>query len=104
MRIIGVGTDLAKLSRFVRHATLPTTSLLAIKSTYALNTISQTFTLARRILKPGREMEEYERLMDEDARKRYLAARWCAKEAVYKALYPCNKLTWKRIYIDSWSG
>ncbi|KAJ1974935.1 hypothetical protein H4R34_004527 [Dimargaris verticillata] len=35
---------------------------------------------------------------------RYLATRWAAKEAVYKALYPTHSLSWKDVAVAKRSG
>ncbi|KAI9280598.1 4'-phosphopantetheinyl transferase superfamily [Umbelopsis sp. AD052] len=35
---------------------------------------------------------------------RFLASRWSIKEAMYKAMYPERKLTWKEVTIDRIAG
>ncbi|RUS22898.1 4'-phosphopantetheinyl transferase [Jimgerdemannia flammicorona] len=57
--------------------------------------------LARRILSPG-EVAEFRDVVDSGdggASKviMYLASRWVAKEAAFKALYPRHRLTWKEV-------
>ncbi|BGP16371.1 hypothetical protein JCM10213v2_004373 [Rhodosporidiobolus nylandii] len=79
--ILGVGVDLLHLPRL--------RSILANRD---------PLRLATRICSP-RELEQWKKEVSGDrtgeASERFLALRWAAKEAAYKALYPSFRPTWK---------
>ncbi|GAA6040212.1 hypothetical protein JCM8097_004186 [Rhodosporidiobolus ruineniae] len=80
--LIGVGVDLLHLARF--------RSLLARRNPQRL---------AARICSPW-EFEQWNGIQTgAQARESYLATRWAAKEAAYKALYPAFRATWKDLEI-----
>ncbi|KAI9510449.1 4'-phosphopantetheinyl transferase [Russula earlei] len=74
--MLGIGVDILHLPRLARH-------------------LSDN-RLAKRILSPA-ELREYLSLPEEDRgrRIRFLGVRWAVKEAVYKAVCPTLKPTWK---------
>ncbi|KAI8069841.1 4'-phosphopantetheinyl transferase [Gilbertella persicaria] len=83
--IIGIGVDIMHLPRI--------TALVARRG---------HDKLARRILSQ-KEYLEFKSLqaLNQQKRDAYLSARWCIKEAVYKALYPKHRLEWKQVtYIN----
>jgi holo-[acyl-carrier protein] synthase len=80
--IVGIGVDILQMTRL--------SSLLARTknpSRFALRILSQN------------EYADYKVINCADERLRYLAARWTSKEAIYKAVYPREKLSWKNITI-----
>ncbi|KAI5449745.1 hypothetical protein NCC49_004110 [Naganishia albida] len=90
--ITGIGVDILHLSR-LRH-------LIHRRG---------ADRLARRILAAG-EMAEFRALSSPgkeesiEEQTRYLASRWAAKEALYKAAYPTFKLSWKQIQLGKDAG
>ncbi|GAA5919627.1 hypothetical protein JCM1841_001091 [Sporobolomyces salmonicolor] len=82
--IAGVGVDLLHLPRL--------RALIARRG---------AALLARRILSVPEFAEWNERQLvnEQEKGERYLALRWTAKEAAYKALYPIYKATWKDLQI-----
>ncbi|KDQ17590.1 hypothetical protein BOTBODRAFT_185729 [Botryobasidium botryosum FD-172 SS1] len=77
--ILGVGIDILHLPRL--------RSLLSRRD---------PLLLAKRILSAP-ELAEWEDIPPQQCarRERFLAVRWTAKEAAYKALYPAVRATWK---------
>ncbi|GAA5874169.1 hypothetical protein JCM16303_005760 [Sporobolomyces ruberrimus] len=83
--ILGIGTDLLHLARL--------RALLARRHPHQL---------ATRILSPT-ELLEWDECRNDGSNsdpEGYLALRWTAKEAAYKALYPQYKLTWKDLDVS----
>lgn len=78
--ILGIGVDLLSLPRFAK--------LVARRG---------HTRLSNKILHPV-ELAQFHSLRHEE-REGYLALRWAAKEATYKALYPAFKLRWKEILV-----
>ncbi|KAI0049600.1 4'-phosphopantetheinyl transferase, partial [Auriscalpium vulgare] len=81
MGILGIGVDIVHLPRII--------ALMARRSPIAL---------ATRILSRS-ELLVWTALSDTDHRNRYIATRWAAKEAAYKACFPVIKPTWKEFSI-----
>ncbi|KAI0728766.1 4'-phosphopantetheinyl transferase [Fomitopsis betulina] len=80
MGILGIGVD-------ILHA--PRLAALAQRKSAA--------RLASRILSQS-ELAVWNNMPTEDTtRLRFLAVRWCVKEAAYKALYPKARPTWKEL-------
>lgn len=48
-----------------------------------------------------KEQQVYQNISSESSKLQFLAGRFCAKEAVFKALYPDKIVSWKRISILS---
>ncbi|BGP24885.1 holo-[acyl-carrier-protein] synthase [Rhodotorula toruloides] len=81
--ILGVGVDVLHIPRL--------RSLLARRDPAAL---------ARRILSRA-ELDEWSGVkVDDRLSERYLALRWTAKEATYKALYPHVKARWADLLVQ----
>ncbi|GAA5926068.1 holo-ACP synthase [Sporobolomyces koalae] len=82
--IVGIGVDLLHIARL-----------------RALVQRRSTQQLARRILAPEELAEWHDRGLDDsqEAAEKYLALRWTAKEAAYKALYPRIQATWKDLVV-----
>ncbi|GAA5909984.1 holo-ACP synthase [Sporobolomyces salmoneus] len=82
--IVGIGVDLLHLARL--------RSLLARR---------QPHQFASKILSRPELLEWEQSCLQENSvvMERYLALRWTAKEAAYKALYPHMKLTWKDLVV-----
>ncbi len=108
MQIVGIGCDLLKRSRIL---------LLLSRSAKQAESAAgrekgksdRLWRFSRRILSPL-EQKEFDNLLvvGKDTTNRtsmdtrltdFLAVRWAAKEACYKAFYPNEKLTWKNITI-----
>lgn len=53
-----------------------------------------------KILSP-KEQQVFQNISSESSKLQFLAGRFCAKEAIFKALYPEEILSWKRISILS---
>jgi len=85
MAILGIGVDILHLPRLTRH-------------------LSDN-RLAKRILSPA-ELCEYLALPKENhgRRIRFLGVRWAVKEAMYKAVYPTIKPTWKNFTLRKYAG
>ncbi|KAN0140012.1 4'-phosphopantetheinyl transferase [Lactarius tabidus] len=85
MTILGIGVDVLHLPRLTRHLC--------------------DNRLARRILSPA-ELQNYLALPKEDheRRIRFLGVRWAVKEAVYKAVYPIVKPTWRDFTLQKPAG
>ncbi|KAJ1728044.1 hypothetical protein LPJ61_004250 [Coemansia biformis] len=86
MSIIGVGID-----------------ILAVPRIEAIVRRGRAYTarFSRRILS-GRELDHFQAVvarLSEAEQTRYLAARWCLKEALYKAAYPHQVLRWGDVSI-----
>ncbi|OBZ90018.1 Holo-[acyl-carrier-protein] synthase [Choanephora cucurbitarum] len=86
--ILGIGVDILHLPRI--------TALISRRG---------QDTLARRILSQ-KEYVQFRQLQDLDQQKcdSYLSARWCIKEAAYKALYPHHRLEWKQVTVVKKAG
>ncbi|KAI9597594.1 hypothetical protein BDF19DRAFT_411551 [Syncephalis fuscata] len=94
-RILGIGTDIVQLSRIHKVIT---------RNSWAIH----KFT--RRILSPSELVEwkqkyiidtanNHDNNLTTDVNIRYLATRWAAKEAIYKAYYPHRILKWSDVSI-----
>ncbi|GAA5850451.1 hypothetical protein JCM8547_001879 [Rhodosporidiobolus lusitaniae] len=80
--ILGVGVDLLHLPRL-----------------RSLLTRRDPLRLARRICSPS-ELVQWKGLpVGTGASERFLALRWAAKEAAYKALHPSLRPTWKQLEV-----
>lgn len=79
--ILGIGVDILSLPRF--------TALLSRRT---------PGRISHKILHPL-EMAQFDAL-EMERRGGYLAMRWAAKEAVYKAFYPGVQLRWKEIIVQ----
>jgi holo-[acyl-carrier protein] synthase len=88
--ILGVGVDVVALLR-VR-------ALLYTSAVPAERRIAQ---FSRRILNTAERSEFVARSQTPDQLTRYLAVRWCIKEAAYKALYPHYTCTWHDLTITT---
>ncbi|GAA5896183.1 hypothetical protein JCM8208_007552 [Rhodotorula glutinis] len=85
--LVGVGVDLVHLAR-VRSLCSRRTPL----------------KLAHRILST-QELTDYTKTAHNlDAQHQYLALRWAAKEAAYKALYPHHTPSWKHLAVSKPPG
>ncbi|PFH51456.1 hypothetical protein AMATHDRAFT_142672 [Amanita thiersii Skay4041] len=90
MTILGIGVDLVHIPRIV--------ALVRRRGTHRFIT---------RILSPV-ELSHWQSLSEDSAaieRFRFLAVRWCVKEAAYKAMYPTFQPTWKELsYVNTISS
>ncbi|KAM0752856.1 4'-phosphopantetheinyl transferase [Meredithblackwellia eburnea MCA 4105] len=93
MPILGIGTDIVFLPR--------------IRAVVHRRGVDK---LAKRILS-SREQQDWKQRRQQDTKSgpsesdiRFLAVRWAAKEAAYKAFYPARKLSWKDISVSKDSG
>ncbi|KAJ2746021.1 hypothetical protein GGI20_001723 [Coemansia sp. BCRC 34301] len=85
--IVGVGVDILCMSRIE--------AIVQRGSRF-------TARFARRILS-AREIDYFGKTVsaqDEAIQVKYLAARWCLKEAVYKAAYPRQTLRWGDVTVS----
>ncbi|CCF51639.1 hypothetical protein NDA11_000770 [Ustilago hordei] len=111
-QILGIGIDILHLPRLRQLALRRNTSRESDAHDLNTRTVADRARtgldkLARRILCEA-EKEEYNQIAQwqlEDAQKlskleRYLAVRWSAKEAAYKALYPKHVLSWKDLSVQ----
>ncbi|CAO3686954.1 unnamed protein product [Umbelopsis ramanniana] len=69
--------------------------------------------LCRRILSPKEQADfqaRFPKAADMNQKEadpdvvRFLASSWSIKEAIYKAMYPVQKLTWKEVTVDRVAG
>lgn len=96
MAIVGIGADLVALGR--------------IATLMGKHEGRGASLLARRVLSPQEHLEMHAKVKDEartpaeDVQTRYIAVRWAAKEAVYKAVFPRLDLTWKDISVVAGPG
>ncbi|KAG2175024.1 hypothetical protein INT43_006086, partial [Umbelopsis isabellina] len=96
--LVGVGVDIVHLPRIA--------SLIARRR-------NNCQLLCRRILSPTEQNEFQTRFVSQPAPTdevpnpdvvQFLASRWSIKEALYKAVYPEHKLTWKDVTIEREGG
>ncbi|KAH8554769.1 4'-phosphopantetheinyl transferase superfamily [Umbelopsis sp. PMI_123] len=96
--LLGIGVDIVHLPRIAKILT---------------RRHSNCQLLCRRILSPKEQVDFQARFPNatnqgpsgpDPDMVRFLATRWSIKEAIYKAMYPQRKLTWKEITIDREDG
>lgn len=90
-RILGIGTDLHKMSRFVE----------IIQRNGPLNTY-KTKRFSERILNPVHELPKFQNFQNENNLQeccKLLSISWCIKEAVYKTLDPVDQ---KNFIMKDW--
>ncbi|RUS18024.1 hypothetical protein BC937DRAFT_89213 [Endogone sp. FLAS-F59071] len=90
--ILGIGVDILHLPRLA--------ALIARRA-------NAREIFACRILSLD-EIAEFHNVIDRRASSStvdmYLATRWAAKEAVFKAMYPRHRLTWKEVTVTKCDG
>lgn len=90
MPILGIGVDIVHVPRIAK----------ILQRTYGSR-------LATKILSPPEQArwgELHAHDSPEETRLRFLAVRWCVKEAAYKAMYPTAKPSWKELTYTSLSN